>query len=400
MNSIRTYLGFLALPAASAIAACVVFLYADILPQSLALVLQYMPYVLFAIGMLLAVRFNKSKVFFLCLILGTSHFLLSQASYILFSINSKMPDISDILSFLIPINIFIFSISKERGILTFWGRIKWGFIIAQLILIRLLLDPPNNDLRILISHELINVLDTSPIPQASILFCLALLVFLGYRFYTNPSLIDSALIGAAIFTFAGIAVKNHFMGLNTFYSAAGLMLVMGVVEDSYSMAYRDQLTDLPSRRALEESMLKLSGKYSIAMIDIDYFKKFNDTYGHATGDKVLQMVAGSLAKQFGTGKAFRFGGEEFTVLFPNQELSEVMPELEELRQAVSKQKQAYNKKTKIKGTEKTISRKLGVTISIGAAEKSSRHKTAEEVRQAADKALYKAKKSGRNCVAK
>jgi diguanylate cyclase (GGDEF)-like protein len=147
-------------------------------------------------------------------------------------------------------------------------------------------------------------------------------------------------------------------------------------------------------------MMKLGGKYTIAMIDIDFFKKFNDTYGHNTGDEVLQMVASSLGQIAGGGKAFRFGGEEFTILFANKTREEVIPYLEELRKNIANQKHAYRKKKKVAGKDKVVSKQLGVTISIGVAEKNENYKTAEEVLKAADKALYKAKKNGRNCVCK
>jgi diguanylate cyclase (GGDEF)-like protein len=181
---------------------------------------------------------------------------------------------------------------------------------------------------------------------------------------------------------------------------AGLILIIGVVEASYFMAYRDELTGIPARRALKESMMKLGGKYAIAMIDIDLFKKFNDTYGHDAGDEVLRMVASSLGQVTGGGKAFRFGGEEFTILFANKTKDEVIPHLEELRKDIAKQKHTYRKKKKVNGKDKTVTKQLGVTISIGVAEKNENCKTADEVLKAADKALYKAKKNGRNCTCK
>jgi diguanylate cyclase (GGDEF)-like protein len=211
---------------------------------------------------------------------------------------------------------------------------------------------------------------------------------------------DSSLIGVVIMTFIGLLLKSKFLGLNLFYAMAGLILIIGVIEVSYFMAYRDELTGIPARRALKESMMKLSGKYVIAMIDIDFFKKFNDTYGHDTGDRVLQMVASNLAQVAGGGKAFRFGGEEFTILFANRTKEEAIPQLEELRKIIAKQKHDYKKKRKVNGKDKVVSKQLGVTISIGVAEKNENYKTAEEVLQAADKALYRAKKSGRNCVSK
>jgi diguanylate cyclase (GGDEF)-like protein len=102
------------------------------------------------------------------------------------------------------------------------------------------------------------------------------------------------------------------------------------------MAYRDELTQLPSRRALNESLLKVGDSYTIAMVDVDHFKQFNDTYGHETGDQVLQMIASRLADVSGGGKAFRYGGEEFAVMFPNKLMDEAYPSLEALRKSVEK----------------------------------------------------------------
>jgi len=63
-----------------------------------------------------------------------------------------------------------------------------------------------------------------------------------------------------------------------------------MVETSYLLAYHDELTALPSRRAFHEALLRLQPPYSIAMVDIDHFKRCNDTYGHDTGDEVLRLV--------------------------------------------------------------------------------------------------------------
>jgi diguanylate cyclase (GGDEF)-like protein len=371
-------------------------------PQSLTLIFQYISYILFTIGMLLGIRFNKSKVFFLCLILGISQLLLLNDLFYFSFITNSIPNTADILSFLLPINILLFSIFKERGVFTPWGNMKFGFILAQAIFAWWLQAPQNHDLRSLIYDRLINFdrIDTLPIPQLSILLFLLALLILCTKLYFNPTFMDSSLIGAIIMTFMGLLLKDRFLALNLFYAMAGLILVIGVIEASYFMAYRDELTGIPARRALKESMMKLGSKYVIAMIDIDFFKKFNDTYGHDAGDEILQMVALNLAQGTGGGKAFRFGGEEFTLLFPNKTKEEAIPILEELRKNIAKQRHAYKRKRKVNGKEKVVSMQLGVTISIGIAEKDENHKTAEEVLRAADKALYRAKKKGRNCLCK
>lgn len=167
------------------------------------------------------------------------------------------------------------------------------------------------------------------------------------------------------------------------------------------MAYLDELTGIPSRRALREDLAKLGNKYVIAMTDIDFFKKFNDTYGHDVGDDVLKLVASNLMTVAGGGKAFRYGGEEFTMVFPGKSINDVIPHLESLREQISKcgytRKSSKGKGSKAKSSS---SGQLFVTISIGVCEKSSKFKDPEEVMKGADKALYRAKKKGRNCVSK
>ena len=175
-----------------------------------------------------------------------------------------------------------------------------------------------------------------------------------------------------------------------------------VMFDSYILAYRDELTSLPTRRALNNLALSLVRKYSVAMLDIDHFKKFNDTYGHDIGDQVLKLVAMQLKKIKGGGKVFRFGGEEFTVVFPGKDIQQALPELEKLRQSIAdygmviRQPQRYSKKDrgkKLKTFEKTVS----VTISIGVAMK-QKGQSFSQTLKLADQALYRAKGKGRNNV--
>jgi diguanylate cyclase (GGDEF)-like protein len=392
MNNTKIIIKFLSLPVGLSIAATILFFNITSLPMSTTFILRYISYIFFIIGMLVGLRFNKSKVFFMCLILGISQLLLS----------NEFSDTSDIISFLLPINILVFSILKERGIFTLWGRLKFGFVTAQFVFVWWLLIPRNAVFESFIYYRLIHFgfIDIIQIPQLSSLLFLIAFLALSIKLYFNPTLMDSSFIGVVVMIFIGLLLKDKLLGLNLFYAAAGLILVIVVIEASYSMAYIDELTGIPARRALKESMMKLGGKYTIAMIDIDFFKKFNDTYGHDTGDKVLQMVASSLGQIAGGGKAFRFGGEEFTILFPNKTREEVIPQLQELLKDVAKLKHTYRKKRKGTVKGKVVSKQLGVTISIGVAEKNENYKTAEGVLKAADKALYKAKKNGRNCVCK
>jgi diguanylate cyclase (GGDEF)-like protein len=192
-------------------------------------------------------------------------------------------------------------------------------------------------------------------------------------------------------------------GSTLFLMAAALTLVLATLETSYKMAYRDELTDLPGRRALMRDLGDVRGTFTAAMVDVDHFKQFNDRHGHEVGDQVLKLVASRLAKAPGGGKAYRYGGEEFTLLYPGKDAEAALPHLEAVRRSVEDARftlRAWNRpKKKPKGKPRTKgSKKLSVTASIGAADSTGANTSPEAVLKAADEALYRAKKKGRNRV--
>jgi len=190
------------------------------------------------------------------------------------------------------------------------------------------------------------------------------------------------------------------------------MLVLGValVESTFALAFEDGLTGLPARRALEEALRHLGRTYAVAMVDLDHFKSFNDRHGHEVGDQVLQMVAAQLRGVKGGGRAYRYGGEEFSVVFAGQGARDAEPYLEELRRRIAEADFTVRSPARPKEKPKTAKmsktllsrsggiKKLKVTVSIGVAERSEKNSDPELVMKAADKALYRSKKAGRNRV--
>ena len=190
----------------------------------------------------------------------------------------------------------------------------------------------------------------------------------------------------------------------------GLLLALFILfqQSNYEVTYMDALTGIPSRRSMEDYLPTLSKQYAIAMLDVDHFKKFNDSYGHDVGDQVLKMVASKIHQVAGGGRAFRFGGEEFMVIFNRSDANACYVYLEAVRESIQHYHMTLRgddrEPDKQKGTERRRSVKnakpdksISVTISIGIAN-SAQGLSTKDVIKLADENLYKAKQTGRNCT--
>jgi len=188
-------------------------------------------------------------------------------------------------------------------------------------------------------------------------------------------------------------------GSSTAFAFAGLCALFAVLYASYRMAFMDALSGLPNRRALDETLAQLSGDYAIAMVDVDHFKLFNDTHGHAAGDRVLQAVAQQLRRER-RGRAFRYGGEEFCLLFTGSRHREAAVMCDEVRARIEAMRVRV-RSAPTKGKRAQSERgdtEVKVTVSIGVAFRDEQARFASDVIRAADQALYKAKAKGRNRV--
>ena len=163
-----------------------------------------------------------------------------------------------------------------------------------------------------------------------------------------------------------------------------------------AMALRDPLTGLRNRRALHDDLDLLEARatrygqrYCIALLDIDHFKSYNDTHGHQAGDRVLRAVADELRSQARRGDVvYRYGGEEFLCVFPEQTLATAAIAVERMRGGVERL-----------GVSQIGTSVGAVRVSAGLAMLDAEHKrSVDEVLKDADDALYRAKQLGRNRV--
>lgn len=207
----------------------------------------------------------------------------------------------------------------------------------------------------------------------------------------------------AIMLFYLLIPQSQMSGWMTL--AASLSLLLSLASQMLQLAYIDELTQLPQRRALLSHLSRLSRRSAVTMLDVDHFKKFNDTYGHDVGDQVLKLLGSLLGSQSGL-TAYRYGGEEFTLVFSHNNAAKLAEKLEQVRATVAdyplvirqplrpkdskqgKQQRGHNSGTKT----------VHIHISLGCAIRKP-GETTEQLLKRADEALYSAKKAGRNQVA-
>ena len=358
------------------------------------------PFAVVAAALLLGWRFNRSRLIFAIALLALTEYVLVQPietphDRVLFHA----------MTFLLPVNLALVALLPERGTLTAAGLLRWVMLAIQVLIVAFIAKSfPDKALDFLSAHLLPRRLTAwTPLRQPALICFLAIEVLLWLAWWREPQSPVRGYVYALMAAFAGLSWPAAGPGQEIWLATAGLVLVVAVIEASYMMAYRDGLTELPSRRALNEALPRLSGQFSVAMVDVDHFKRFNDTYGHDAGDHVLRLVAARLAQAPGGGTAYRYGGEEFALVFPGKSQDQCVPHLEELRETIETSKftmrRRFRPRIKPKTDKGRKSRQaIMITVSIGVAERDHRNASPEQVVQAADKALYRAKEAGRNRV--
>lgn len=372
-------------------------------------VVRLYPSVVLAAGIFLGWRFQRGRLLLALLALALADraltWLIAPAS----AASYAGPATVRLVAMLLPATLAVLAFIAERGVLTAVGLRRFALLMggAALVLAAWLLADvrPADTARVLEATLLpAPFLTGLPVGQPAAAVTLIAIGALVARTIWRPDAQTRGFLWAAIGGVVAVSV-GPVGGRSTLYFAnAGLVLVVATVESAYAMAYHDELTGLPGRRALNEALQRVDDLYTVAMVDVDHFKQFNDTYGHDVGDQVLRMVAGRLAQVPGGGRAFRYGGEEFAVLFPGKTAAESAPHLETLRTSVARATFTMrgHDRPKRKPTSArargTNGKALAVTVSIGAAEARG-SLLPDQVVKAADKALYRAKEGGRNRVA-
>ncbi|ATB70256.1 putative diguanylate cyclase [Sulfurospirillum diekertiae] len=359
-------------------------------------------FVFLVIALFLSIYFNKSKLF--VLLLFPLFFDLALAFPSTLFTKLSVTAFWHITPLITALGYLLLYALQERGLFSSFGafRTALGLIVLGIGYLGLKYFSPSMQ----------QALDT-PILHASLhglskandfiliisLISLLFIFLISLLFEVQSQKAPFWMLLAQMIPFLFLQESNSFL---LFSLVTSLIAISALVHDAYRMAYADTLTGIPSRRALEERFLHLGSHYMIAMADIDFFKKFNDKFGHDIGDDVLKLVAKELSHIKNGGKAYRYGGEEFTILFNGKKKEECIMALEEVRERIFRRGFVIRDKNRPEKVPQEIQKantvkKERLSISIGLAT-SSKGKAPNEIIKIADDALYKAKESGRNCL--
>lgn len=361
------------------------------------------PVLVTGLGVLLAWRLRRDRVVLALFVVLLGHLAVTRSHS-----GALGPFDFPAIAVLLPLNLALTRLLPERCLLTRSGLGHGVLFLVQVVLTAWLYHRYGPTAQAWLEHKWVAALLQDahvPLPPLGITAFATAALLLGACWGRHPTALDSSFLWALGALFAALT-RDAAGASHVYFATAGAILLVGLIEACHGLAYRDELTRLPARRALNEALAGAGRKFTLAMVDVDHFKKVNDRHGHDVGDQVLKMLAGHLTEVTGGGRAYRYGGEEFTLLFPRKGLDQVLPHLERLREAIAAEPfrlrrfpRPFRKSQRPKRRTKPL-RSLRVTVSMGVAQCGAQNPNAAAVTKAADRALYRAKRGGRNQVRK
>ncbi|MEZ8938410.1 GGDEF domain-containing protein [Vibrio alginolyticus] len=366
-----------------------------------------LPYILLGCALLLCYSFKQGRESMVCLAMLLAYFVIQHRLQVPLQSGTALLELT-ILTTLLPVSFLtVFLFSKEgfdsRAMLTYILMLAMFVLWSYLTLAYYV----EGGFEQWTSGILFIVPTVSKLPLILVLYCVGIVCFLGILVLKKNEIIHAMTYSAMVLASATFIFFDVQYISSTMFTLTGLLIIIYAASASHQLAFTDSLTLIPSRRALDLDLKHMGKKFTIAMLDVDHFKKFNDTYGHDTGDDVLKMVASRLTKTPGGAKVYRFGGEEFTIVFKGKYADECKNFLEEARKSIAEYEmilrdeesrlENHKQGQKRRGSNSSKRKSVFVTASFGVAD--SRNGQAPlDVIKSADEALYKAKKAGRNCI--
>ena len=374
---------------------------------------KYPLYMGFALVGFLGWKLNQNRILFSALLfLGVCFLLFNPLVFLSWKINK--PGLYFVIAMGFPLTLAMVFGFRENRFLDFQYLSRLALSLTPIVVLAFILARDLPGFKKIAFFKFFT-LKGFLLPQLALvsLAIFGLVVFLQRDYKLRPFI---KVIGISLFPlmaaiWAGLKTGQKVTDLSihmvTAFTVICAIQLHAVFQMYWHRVYVDELTDVANRRAFNERISSLSGEYTIAMMDIDHFKSFNDNYGHDEGDNVLRLVGSVLRNELGD-RVYRYGGEEFCAVFNGVSAEDAYMFANKVRR-VLEERDFYIRKPNSKReptssfdrrkTRKTPNgKKVQITISIGLANPTKKTKDVEAVIKLADEALYEAKRKGRNRV--
>ncbi|MBF9002625.1 MULTISPECIES: GGDEF domain-containing protein [Vibrio] len=364
-----------------------------------------MPYILLAVAFMIAHTFKQSRIVMLSTAMMIGYWVIQERLQSPLQTGTTFIELC-LLAFLLPVSCWLTQLFHNG---TTFNRQFVIFLLLIGALVGWSCLVVTEDIHMGMIHSVKEVLfvypNLSKLPFILILYISALIGISALFVLTRNHLNDVVIYATMLVIANTFYVFDTPFVSSTMFSLLGVLFIIYLLSNTYQMAFTDPLTQIPGRQALEIDLRHLSRRYTLAMIDVDHFKKFNDTYGHSSGDDVLKLVATRLCLIRGNAHVYRYGGEEFVVLFRGKHMTQTLEYLEEIRLDIADYplviRDTLTRPTRHQDGETKRSDKahqhVNITVSIGVCD-NQWGDTVQDVQKLADEALYRAKDKGRNQI--
>lgn len=397
-------IGSLALPGGLLFLAAIGFLRPHGLPSSLQPPVGAFPYVVLAFGGVFSWYLASSRVMLSLLIL-----MLADRALALFPPNDLDPAAPGRVlfvaaSFLVPVNLLGLSLVNDEAMSTRRGVLRLACILVQPFAVLWLAMPEQADVaRSLQSVVLVGDISWTALPQPALMAFLGAAILLGLRFAMDRHPLDAGTLWALLASFTAFQGLQYGWSPTNFFSTAGLVLFVALIQASHRRAYRDALTGLQGKSAYDQATARLKGRYVLAVVAIDQLTQYGNQYGRPVSEQILRFLASKIEAAAGPSRVYRVSGEALTILCVRRTATETLVLMEAVRKAVEQCRLELRGGTRVwetgNGTRVRLdTESLPVTASIGIAEGAEGRRALHLTTKAAYRALYEAKSEGGNLV--
>ncbi|HEA65156.1 MAG TPA: GGDEF domain-containing protein [Candidatus Aminicenantes bacterium] len=360
------------------------------------------PIIVIGAGILLGLFFKRIWLMLVILIL-----VIADRALLHFAANTAVTMeggrlIYHAISLLLPFNLCVFAFMKRKGDMKWQSIWFLGAILLQGCGVAFIYQYRSLGFGTFLEYSSMKwaFLERIPLSQLALFAFGIAFVYYLFLYIRTRGVIERAFCWAIISIFYALALSTIGPVSSIYFSTAGLIFVISVIENIYVEGFQDELTDLPTGKSMHGILSQLDTGYTVALIEVDNFERVKDNHGRRVSKQVLRSVGSKLTSVTGGGKPFRYRGEVFAVVFPGMFLPNALPHMEELRQTIKKsgpvlqsQKSPRKNPKRLKRVE-MLANKVQVKVSIGVAERGDADMSPQQAILKAEEALSTAKREG------